>query len=74
MPLVLLPSPRAEAVASVREAQAQSIAPIAVEVGVALLTLGENTRVLPSKVVGMPLPALADNVTVIAQGEAVATL
>ena len=71
VPAARLPRPRAVAVATVWEPQAQSMAPWTDAVGVAPWTLGLKTSVLPLSTVGIPLLAVAATVTVMGQGVAV---
>ena len=71
VPAARLPRPRAEAVATVAEPHAQSIAPCEDAVGAAPWTLGLNRSVLPLRPVGIPLPEFAAIVTVMGHGVAV---
>ena len=71
VPVARLPRPRADAVATVAEPHAQSIAPCEDAAGIAPWTLGLKTSVLPLSTVGIPLPDVAATVTVMGQGVAV---
>ena len=70
VPEARLPRPRAVAVATVKEPQAQSIAPCEDAVGAAPWTLGLKTSVLLFSTVGIPLPDVAAIDTVMGHGVA----
>ena len=70
VPAARLLRPRAVAVATVKEPQAQSIAPCEDAVGAAPWTLGLKTSVLLFSPVGIPLPDVAAIDTVMGHGVA----